>query len=89
MIKIFSRRNLFLIALIIAGFAAVSAISSSDTVIIEDFRKYSSNPLSEWETRKNADIAPLIYSIREEGGRKFLRASTEKSRKSKIGRAHV
>jgi len=87
MMKIFSRGSSFLTALIIAGFAAVSAFSSSDTIIIEDFRKYSSNPLSEWDTRKNAEAAPLIYSVKEEGGRKFLRASTEKSRKStQIGR---
>lgn len=82
MIKIFSRRNSFFIALLITGITAGTVISSSDTIVIEDFRKYRTNPLSEWETRKNADIAPLIYSIKEEGERKFLRATTEKSRKS-------
>jgi hypothetical protein len=82
MIKVLTSRNSFFIALIIIGLTAASAISSSDSIIIEDFRKYSTNPLGEWETRKNADAAPLIYSISVVGGRKFLRATTEKSRKS-------
>jgi len=87
MMKLFSRRNSIFITLIIIGIAAVSAISSSHIIVIEDFSKYSINPLSEWETRKNAELAPLIYSIKEEGGRKFLSATTEKSIKStQIGR---
>ena len=65
MIKVLTSRNSFFIALIIIGLTVVSAISSSDSIIIEDFRKYSTNPLSEWETRKNADAASLIYSIKE------------------------
>jgi len=50
--------------------------SQSDSIILEDWQRYTGNPFSVWKTREDLSKARPVYRIIEEDGKKFLRAST-------------
>ena len=50
--------------------------SQSDSIILEDWQRYTGNPFSVWKTREDVSKARPVYRIVEEDGKKFLRAST-------------
>jgi len=50
-----------------------------DFIVLEDFRKYNDNPFPDWSSENDHNKAALIYTIVEENGKKFLRASTLKA----------
>jgi hypothetical protein len=52
------------------------------TVLLEDFSSYKNHPFSEWKSREDISYAHKIYSIKNEAGTTFLRATTENTLKS-------
>ena len=75
------KRTIILISLLITALffgltQSNDLFSQSDYIIIEDFQKYKGNPFSEWTSREDIKQAAPVYKIVEEGGKKFLRAST-------------
>lgn len=70
---------LILFALIVSCvFIPGNLHSGADYLMLEDFQKYGGNPFSDWQYRKEYSKAASVYSIIEENGRKFLRASTQR-----------
>ncbi len=59
-------------------FQPKSALPQSDFIMLEDFQKYNGNPFSDWSFEKEYYKAASIYTIVEENGEKYLRASTFK-----------
>jgi hypothetical protein len=53
-----------------------TVLSGPESVMFEDFQKYTGNPFSDWSSRENIQLAYPVYKILEENGNKFLRAST-------------
>ena len=53
-------------------------------IVLEDFQGYGSTPFPEWEATASSGNTTKVYSIRNEGGRKFLRASTVEYNKKVI-----
>ncbi len=60
-------------------FQSERVFSQSDFIMLEDFQKYNGNPFSDWSFQKEYEKAASIYSIVEENGNKYLRASTLKT----------
>jgi len=78
-----ARALIALLALLGAGALAAPAAAAEDCVVIDDFSKGEVGQFPPgWKLRK--DSGRGVYSIQEEGGRRFLHAASKGDRKSVV-----
>jgi hypothetical protein len=82
MIKLKTLSHTAAVLLFIFFMMGLKTDAGPGSVVLEDFSSYKSHPFSEWKSRENISYAHKIYSIKNENGTKFLRATTEKTLKS-------